>query len=248
MARSRSSQASSSTADAIEATPPGKRAKRMPAAAKPVGSEEQTPTKLRLLNAATFEFAERGFAGARIDEIARRAQLNKQLIYHYYGGKKQLYAAVLTDMVRRLQAQGSGSLEMELDSGNILEFQLRLLHVARSPIGRQWVRLLMFEALEADGAIHLEEARRRVYEGGVQAIQMAQDRGEIDPALDAKMHAVARGCAGAVAAAANRQNGDRYGSADTRVRGQMGQDVARYLSAACSEQARLMRYSAADER
>jgi AcrR family transcriptional regulator len=187
MARSRSSQASSSTADAIEATPPGKRAKRMPAAAKPVGSEEQTPTKLRLLNAATFEFAERGFAGARIDEIARRAQLNKQLIYHYYGGKKQLYAAVLTDMVRRLQAQGSGSLEMELDSGNILEFQLRLLHVARSPIGRQWVRLLMFEALEADGAIHLEEARRRVYEGGVQAIQMAQDRGEIDPALDAKM-------------------------------------------------------------
>jgi TetR/AcrR family transcriptional regulator len=187
MARSRSSQASSSTPDATEVTPPRKRAKRKPAAAKLVGSEEQTPTKLRLLNAATFEFAERGFAGARIDEIARRAQLNKQLIYHYYGGKKQLYAAVLTDMVRRLQTEGAGSLAREFDSNRILEFQLRLLHVVRGPIGRQWVRLLMFEALEADGAIHLEEARRRVYEGGVLAVEVAQGRGELDPALDARM-------------------------------------------------------------
>lgn len=41
-----------------------------------------------LLNAATVVFAERGFAGARVDEIAARAGVNKALIYAYYGDKK----------------------------------------------------------------------------------------------------------------------------------------------------------------
>jgi hypothetical protein len=45
----------------------------------------------------------------------------------------------------------------------------------------------MFEALEADDTIHLEDARRRVYEGGVRVVEAAQKRGEIDPAFDAKM-------------------------------------------------------------
>lgn len=143
---------------------------------------------MRLLKAATFEFAERGFAGARIDEIARRAKLNKQLIYHYYGGKQQLYAAVLTDMVRHLQTEGGGWLGQDRDPGRNLDLQLRLLETVRkNSIGRQWVRLLMFEALEADGTIHLEDARRRVYEGGVHVVEAAQDRGEIDPAFDARM-------------------------------------------------------------
>ena len=52
-------------------------------------------TREMLLNAATLVFAERGFAGARVDEIAARAGVNKALIYAYYGDKKGLYRAVL---------------------------------------------------------------------------------------------------------------------------------------------------------
>jgi TetR/AcrR family transcriptional regulator len=185
MARSRSNQAPMSAADRPSTA---KRVKRAPEEAAPVREEEPTPPKMRLLKAATFEFAERGFAGARIDEIARRAKLNKQLIYHYYGGKQQLYAAVLTDMVRHLQTDGVGWLGQDRDPGRNLDLQLRLLETVRkNSIGRQWVRLLMFEALEADDTIHLEDARRRVYEGGVRVVEAAQKRGEIDPAFDAKM-------------------------------------------------------------
>jgi TetR/AcrR family transcriptional regulator len=46
-----------------------------------------------ILRSARAEFAARGFAGARVDRIARAAGLNKQLIYYYFGSKQALYAA-----------------------------------------------------------------------------------------------------------------------------------------------------------
>ena len=50
-------------------------------------------TKAALLHAAVVEFAAKGLAGARIDEIAQRAGVNKQLVYHYFGSKEEIYAA-----------------------------------------------------------------------------------------------------------------------------------------------------------
>src|SRR3569833_1880794 len=52
-------------------------------------------TRGKLLAAARREFASSGLAGARVDEIAARAGVNKQLLYHYFGDKDALYVAVL---------------------------------------------------------------------------------------------------------------------------------------------------------
>jgi AcrR family transcriptional regulator len=52
-------------------------------------------TKAAILAAATREFTEKGFGGARIDAIAARAKINKRMLYHYFGGKEALYVAVL---------------------------------------------------------------------------------------------------------------------------------------------------------
>ena len=52
-------------------------------------------TRKKLLTAARREFAKSGLAGARVDEIAARAGVNKQLLYHYFGDKDALYVAVL---------------------------------------------------------------------------------------------------------------------------------------------------------
>lgn len=52
-------------------------------------------TSAAILAAATKEFAERGYGGARIDAIAARANINKRMLYHYFGGKDALYIAVL---------------------------------------------------------------------------------------------------------------------------------------------------------
>ena len=52
-------------------------------------------TSAAILAAAVKEFTEKGYGGARINEVARRAGANKRMIYHYFGGKEALYLAVL---------------------------------------------------------------------------------------------------------------------------------------------------------
>jgi TetR/AcrR family transcriptional regulator len=61
------------------------------------GTRRRDPaaTQKKLLTAARREFAGRGLAGARVDDIAERAGVNKQLVYHYFGDKDALYLAVL---------------------------------------------------------------------------------------------------------------------------------------------------------
>ncbi len=58
---------------------------------------------LRIITAARDEFARRGFAGARVDQIARRAGVNKQLLFYYFLSKRGLFHAVLTQAARELE-------------------------------------------------------------------------------------------------------------------------------------------------
>jgi TetR/AcrR family transcriptional regulator len=52
-----------------------------------------------IIEVAAEEFAEKGFAGARVDEIARRAGVNKALLYYHVGNKQQLYTAVVERVI-----------------------------------------------------------------------------------------------------------------------------------------------------
>ncbi|MBP7565071.1 MAG: TetR family transcriptional regulator [Burkholderiaceae bacterium] len=61
-----------------------------------------------ILSAARAEFSARGLAGARVNEIAARAGVNKQLIYYYFGSKEDLYRTALEVVyleIRSLEAQ-----------------------------------------------------------------------------------------------------------------------------------------------
>jgi AcrR family transcriptional regulator len=58
-------------------------------------SRDPERTQAAILAAATAEFTAKGLGGARVDEIARRARVNKRMIYHYFGDKEGLYLAVL---------------------------------------------------------------------------------------------------------------------------------------------------------
>lgn len=58
-------------------------------------SRDPKNTKLKILNAARREFADKGLNGARVDAIALRSGVNKQLLYYYFGDKEKLYTAVL---------------------------------------------------------------------------------------------------------------------------------------------------------
>jgi TetR/AcrR family transcriptional regulator len=61
----------------------------------PGSRESSRKTRAMILDGALIEFAEKGFDGARIDEIALRAGVNKNLLYHHYGSKDGLFAALL---------------------------------------------------------------------------------------------------------------------------------------------------------
>ena len=46
-------------------------------------------TRERILQVAIAEFADKGLDGSRVDEIARAAGVNKYMLYHYFGNKRQ---------------------------------------------------------------------------------------------------------------------------------------------------------------
>ena len=78
--------------------------------AKRPGASIRDPerTKASILAAATREFTEKGFGGARIDAIARRARINKRMLYHYFGGKELLYLAVLEESYAAIRTAEAG--------------------------------------------------------------------------------------------------------------------------------------------
>lgn len=73
---------------------------------KAVAERQRDPerTRTELLDVATDEFAENGYSGARVDEIAARTRTTKRMIYYYFGGKEQLYLAVLERAYSEIRA------------------------------------------------------------------------------------------------------------------------------------------------
>jgi AcrR family transcriptional regulator len=69
-------------------------------------------TRAVILAAATGEITEKGLGGARVDEIAERAGVNKRMIYHYFGDKDGLYLAVLEASYEMIRSE-----EIKLDLG-----------------------------------------------------------------------------------------------------------------------------------
>jgi AcrR family transcriptional regulator len=67
-------------------------------------------TRERILRTAIDEFSEKGFSGARVDIICKRSRVNPRMIYHYFGGKDQLYIAVLEQVLGELRSE-----ELKLD-------------------------------------------------------------------------------------------------------------------------------------
>ena len=143
-----------------------------------MAARDATATKERILEAAFEEFANRGFAGSRVDDIAEKAQCNKALLYQYYGDKEALFRQVLECKMAGLQ-----SIKEDPDSfaeavGEFFDFY------AANP----WLpRMHMWEALDfGDRQVPNEAARAQKFEQHVARIEDAQRAKAVDPALDAR--------------------------------------------------------------
>jgi len=69
-------------------------------------------TRDDILDVARREFADRGYSGARVDHIADRTRTTKRMIYYYFGGKEQLFEAVLEQAYSEIRAAEQ---EVQLD-------------------------------------------------------------------------------------------------------------------------------------
>ena len=78
-------------------------------------------TRARILKAAVEEFAARGYDGAGVDRIARRARVNKALIYYYFESKRGLYREILQGALRQLVEALSAVVERDLDARRKLD-------------------------------------------------------------------------------------------------------------------------------
>lgn len=80
----------------------------------PPRQRDPEATRAALLSTAISEFAEKGFSGARVNEIADRAGVNKQLLYHHFGNKDDLYRFALETVYSGIREK-----ERALDLGNL---------------------------------------------------------------------------------------------------------------------------------
>jgi TetR/AcrR family transcriptional regulator len=67
-------------------------------------SNPRSDTRGRILKAAIDEFASHGYDAAGVDRIARRARVNKALIYYYFANKRGLYHEILHASLQALVA------------------------------------------------------------------------------------------------------------------------------------------------
>jgi TetR/AcrR family transcriptional regulator len=88
-------------------------------------AERADQTRARILDAALGEFSFNGFAGARTERIAEVASVNKALIYYYFQGKEDLYAAALESVAERISTASMQVLALECSAGErLLRFTL----------------------------------------------------------------------------------------------------------------------------
>lgn len=134
-------------------------------------------TSGRILAAALTEFAAHGFAGARVDAIARRSGTNKRMLYHYFGDKEALFRAVLRKKISERQALG------DTLSGNPEDNVPFWFEAAcKDP---EWVRMLEWEALQNPQQKVIDEKQRlAVVARGLRRIRLRQKRGQLSAEFD----------------------------------------------------------------
>jgi TetR/AcrR family transcriptional regulator len=80
-------------------------------------AERADQTRARILGAAIRQFSESGLAGARTEQIAEEAGVNKALLYYYFKGKEALYSAALESVAEGVRASSMAVFEADASAG-----------------------------------------------------------------------------------------------------------------------------------
>lgn len=137
-----------------------------------------TPTgsRQRILDAALQEFSTKGLDGARVDKIAEASAANKNMIYHYFKSKEQLFIAVLENVYEAVRTRQQDLVLRDLDP----------IAAMRRLVDRTadiWIELPEFNRLLASENLHEARHVRKskkiigMYNPLIQSIRSILDRG-----------------------------------------------------------------------
>lgn len=129
-----------------------------------------------ILEVATAEFAEKGLAGARIDEIAALTRTSKRMIYYYFGSKEGLYITVLENAYRRIRHIETDLHMEDLDP----ETALRRLVAFSMDYQRQnpdFIRLVMNENIHRGEYLARSESIHKLNVPAINGLRSVYERG-----------------------------------------------------------------------
>jgi AcrR family transcriptional regulator len=144
-------------------------------------------TRGDILRAARRLFAERGYAGTSMAQVAEQAGVAVQTIYASCGSKRDLMFA-LVDLVSQeadVATLGRQSAASE-DPHEVIEFGVRLTRQLNERCGDIVGALLSAEAVEPEAAVPAEEGRRRHREGCARAARKLASLGALREGVTVK--------------------------------------------------------------
>jgi len=139
---------------------------------------------LRIVAAAREEFAKRGFAGARVNQIATRAGVNKQLLFYYYHSKRGLFQAVLAHCATELDGALASLTPPSGAGGGPLE-RLRLTLLAQFELLERNPQMVSLIGQGARSGVAFQPAINRLVVLLAEGQGRGQVRDDVDPHLTA---------------------------------------------------------------
>lgn len=139
-----------------------------------------------IADAARAEFSAHGYAGARVDQIARRAGVNKQLLFYYFGSKRGLYQSTLE--------RAAGEATKTTDSSRSAHASARLRHAFNGLFDTlssqpDLARLLLFDTQQSgtrSSRQALDDLVSRIRDVIAEGQGHGYFRDEVDPARTAR--------------------------------------------------------------
>lgn len=133
-------------------------------------------TRQNIIEIATQEFADKGFSGARIDEIAAHTNTSKRMLYYYFGDKEGLFVAVLEAAYRRIRV-----IEASLDLDHLdPEMALRTLvgfTFDYQNANQDFIRLVMVENIHKGVHLARSSALRDLNAPAIDSLRKIYGRG-----------------------------------------------------------------------
>ena len=156
--------------------------------AKPV-TRDPDKSRANILQAARTEFARSGLGGARVDQIAKMAGINKRMLYHYFGNKDDLFCAVLeANYAHKRDSERALALEQE----EPVEAIRKLIALTWDYYLKHPEFLTLLNSANLHQAVHIKKSReiRKMHTPFVLMIKSVLDKGasqkvfkkDVDPA------------------------------------------------------------------